>query len=387
MNNPAIIAELGKYPNLIYKFGTSESKVHAINRDLESLQGFDIIICFSDDMRFVIHGWDVLIRDAFKGTDGDLLMHFPDNDAKENLATMYIAGVPFYNRFGYIYNPAYWSLFCDNEIMEIAQSIGKYKLVQQTIYHHLCPAYGHLPEDKMFRTQQDIGYSHDQPLYFERRKNGFPMKDILKPKTTPLLTIMLPTTIDRRELFLKLLTKLGNQTRWWDSNTIEVIWDEDNKQKSIGRKRQELLVRARGTFVVGIDSDDDIADCYVNDIIVALLENPDTDHVGFYEHCTFDGINPKRSIFSIKYKSWGENIDGHDHIRCANPKSVIRREKALQVGYCDCRYGEDIKFSEAVTPLLKSEVFIEKELYLYRYTTQEHDFKYGIKNTPFGTTK
>ena len=196
----------------------------------------------------------------------------------------------------------------------------------------------------------------------------------------PLLSIILPTTIDRRLCFYRLLENILHQVNDHCHNTgeVEILIDEDDKQKSIGKKRQDLLEKATGTWVVGIDSDDQIATDYIESIINELRRNPNIDHVGFYENCNIDGAKSK-SIFSIRHQKWDENAEGFDHIRCANPKSVIRRTKALQAGFEDSRFGEDRIFSEKVTPLLTSEIFIEKDLYYYIYNSTEHNYRYGIK--------
>ena len=191
-----------------------------------------------------------------------------------------------------------------------------------------------------------------------------------------ILTIMIPTTFDRREQFSKLCLFVYKQI--FENNLhdeVELIWDEDNKEKSIGKKRQDLLQRAKGEYIVGIDSDDWIADTYVIDIVNAIKNNEDVDHIGFYENCNINGEISK-SIFSIKFKQW-QTIDNYN-IRCANPKSVIKKIKALQIGYEDMRYGEDKVFSERVTSILISEQFIDKELYFYRYNWTEHNERYGI---------
>lgn len=195
-----------------------------------------------------------------------------------------------------------------------------------------------------------------------------------------LLTIMLPTTIDRREQFAKLLEEIRRQILENKcEDIVEVIINEDNKEISIGKKRQELLEASSGKWVVGIDSDDWISEDYLSEIIYALKNNPHIDHVGFLEDCDING-EKSLSIFSIRHKRWAESFDGYDHVRCANPKSVILREKALMVGFEDIRYKEDRIFSEAVTPLLKSEIFIGKPLYFYRHISTEHNERYGIKN-------
>ena len=196
-----------------------------------------------------------------------------------------------------------------------------------------------------------------------------------------LLSILLPTTVDRRHCFYPLLQEILMQINELNAahDYIELVIDEDDKLKSIGLKRQHLLERATGIWVVGIDSDDWIAPTYLTDILQALNVKPDTDHVGFIEDCLING-EQSFSIFSIEHKQWAENTDGYQHIRCANPKSVIRRTKALEVGFKNIRFGEDKIFSEAVTPLLTSEVFIDKPLYFYRHTSSDFNLRYGIKD-------
>ena len=194
-----------------------------------------------------------------------------------------------------------------------------------------------------------------------------------------ILTIMIPTTFDRREQFSKLCLFVYKQI--FENNLhdeVELIWDEDNKEKSIGKKRQDLLERAKGKYVVGIDSDDWIADTYVIDIINAIKNNDeDVDHIGFYENCNINGVISK-SIFSIKFKKWETNDNININIRCANPKSVIKKSKALEIGFEDIRFSEDVIFSEKITEILENEIFIDKELYFYRYDWTEHNERYGI---------
>lgn len=198
--------------------------------------------------------------------------------------------------------------------------------------------------------------------------------------TQPILTIMIPTTIDRDEMYEKLVAELVNQMaelRLELNKDIEIVSIRDNKEISVGLKRQRLLEMAKGIWVVGFDSDDFPHPDYIHDIWNVLYTKPNIDHVGFLEDCTIDG-EKSLSIFSIRHKQWAENMDGYDHVRCANPKSVIRRTKALQVGYQDLRFGEDRIFSEAVTPLLDSEIFIDKPLYNYIHVSTSFNERYGV---------
>lgn len=177
MNIDDVKKRIKTYHNAHVIYGKSVSKIHAINRDLE-VQGewsdFDMLICMSDDMKFNIYGFDDMIRNDlnFHFPDLDGLLHYPDQDAKEYLATMYIAGRKFFDRFGYIYNPLFKSLWCDNLLMDIAQKLGKYKYCGYQINLHLNPAYGHLEKDQMFLEQQGY-WVHDQTIYEEIKARGY----------------------------------------------------------------------------------------------------------------------------------------------------------------------------------------------------------------------
>jgi hypothetical protein len=177
MNNDEVKARIKTYPNAFVIYGESQSKIHAINRDFD-IEGewsdFDILICMSDDMRFNLYGFDDVVRvdqnAIFPDFDG--LLHYYDADTKGALATMYIAGRKFFDRFGYIYHPSYKSLWCDNEIEECAKLLGKWHYTGYMIYQHLNPAYGHLERDDMFNVQQGY-WGEDERNYYERKSRNF----------------------------------------------------------------------------------------------------------------------------------------------------------------------------------------------------------------------
>lgn len=172
MNDPEVIEKILSYPNTSIQWGLSNSKIHAVNRNVPDYP-FDIIVCFSDDMRYNIYGFDTMIRvdmlNWFPELDG--LLHYPDQDAKEFLATMYIAGRKWWEFRGKnIYHPSYKSLWCDNEEMLVAQMMNKYKYCGYQINVHLNPAYAHnnMERDEMFDRQQgDWGVDE---LNFHNRK-------------------------------------------------------------------------------------------------------------------------------------------------------------------------------------------------------------------------
>ena len=112
MNNPEVISKIESYPNTSIQWGLSESKIHAVNRDMPDIE-WDVIVVMSDDMRFTFWGFDQVIRQQLDDQNLDKFLHIPDFDAKKALATMYIAGKTYFNRLGYIYHPSYKSLWCE----------------------------------------------------------------------------------------------------------------------------------------------------------------------------------------------------------------------------------------------------------------------------------
>ena len=194
----------------------------------------------------------------------------------------------------------------------------------------------------------------------------------------PLLTIGLPTVVGRAPTFAILHAEVLRQAA---GKPVEVIVACDNKEISIGKKRQNLLEQATGEYICYIDDDDWIATDYVDQILAALASGPDC--VGFLIECTTNGKMRQKAIASMKYKQWVEQRDGYAHCRSPYQKTPIRRTLALQAGFPDLRYGEDRVYSTAVTKLIKTEVFISAILYYYRYRTAEtFHAKYGVPTPP-----
>ena len=180
MCNDIMRDEIAQYPNTHVIYGTSENKIHAINRDMDILpddfKDWDIVANFSDDMRWTAEGWDEYIRvDANQvSPDMDCFLSYFDPDTKGVLSTLYIAGRKFYDMFGFIYDPQFKSLFCDNLIEDCAKALGKFKYLGYQIYHHYNPSYGYenFRPDAMYEEQQRVGWDLDQKLYYKIKSEG-----------------------------------------------------------------------------------------------------------------------------------------------------------------------------------------------------------------------
>lgn len=174
MNNDSVKERVKTYKNTSIEWGLSRSKIDAVNRSMPDIE-WDILIVGSDDIFFNLYGFDEIVRNEFAlhFPDGDGYLHFNEKDSGSALCVMTVCDKKYYDRFGYIYHPDYKSLFCDNEQMEVAKALGKYIYINCMIMEHKNPAYGYMPEDVMFREQQDIGWTIDQETYNKRKLKNF----------------------------------------------------------------------------------------------------------------------------------------------------------------------------------------------------------------------
>jgi hypothetical protein len=87
-------------------------------------------------------------------------------------STFVIVNKKYYDRFGYIYQPEYKSVWCDNEFMEIGNLLGKQVYIDNVIIKHEHPDWGYGKRDFIHTTNLN-NLSHDESLYRRRKENNF----------------------------------------------------------------------------------------------------------------------------------------------------------------------------------------------------------------------
>lgn len=180
-----------------------------------------------------------------------------------------------------------------------------------------------------------------------------------------ILSILICTIPKRRDLFYKLTLELRAQILACGAE-VEIL--ADNMGGTIGAKRQRLLEKASGDYVAFIDDDDWIAEDYVSSIVKAAEFN--TDVIGFLGWITTNGQQKKQFKIS-KYCEYKTTPKGYE--RFNNHLSPVKREIALQIGYKDISWEEDYDYAYRLhkSGLVKTENFIHKYLYFYRYVTKK----------------
>ena len=174
---PTFITEIKSiHPQSLIKVGYSGSKIAAVNRDMEHAGEYDILLLASDDMVPIVKGYDTIIRDAMMSTypDKDVVLFFNDGYNGSKLNTLSIMGKLYYERFHYLYHPSYYSLFCDNEFMKVAQRLHRQTYIEQVIIRHEHPVTMTTVQKDPLYTQNYKYLEQDRATYMERKKNGFP---------------------------------------------------------------------------------------------------------------------------------------------------------------------------------------------------------------------
>lgn len=200
----------------------------------------------------------------------------------------------------------------------------------------------------------------------------------------PLLSILIATVDERKDKFNSLMEEfIIQKTKLYPfSDLVEIHYLSDNKEMSIGAKRNKLLKMATGRFIVFFDDDDMPYSYYIYNIVKSIILNPDIDCIGMIIEMTTDGDNYKKCFHSLQNKEWRDGKEGeqYNYYRNITHFNPVRRDLAIQVGFPDMRFGEDKEYSDKISRLCAVEHLIPVPMFHYQYTTgQSHNEKYGIK--------
>lgn len=163
--------------NVDYKYflDISQNKIHAINRDVNKIDDWDILLNISDDQMPTLQGYDNYIRREMDDNNSLSLWFYDGHQHRVN--TQEIIGKNYYRIFNYVYHPSYKSLFCDNECTDVGLSLGKLKKFEISIIRHYHPSWevgSVIREDELYRKNQAY-WSEDETNYHNRKAQNFPI--------------------------------------------------------------------------------------------------------------------------------------------------------------------------------------------------------------------
>jgi hypothetical protein len=369
MNNPEcikLLEHLKKEIKLVYFFGNNKTKIQAINADLDKVSGWDIVLLASDDMIPVMAHYDHIIRkdmnDHFRDTDG---MLWYSDGGQNNICTLSVLGKKYYDRFGYIYNPNYISLWCDNEQTEVGLKLKKVYKSDLVIIEHQHPVYQKTNYDTLYLKNESY-YHVDKETYEKRKQKNFDLNDIL-------LSILTPSVPERLHSHLiPLLDKIKKQI---GNLQVEHLIFLDNRKRSIGFKRDSLVQIANGKYLAFVDDDDDISDDYVSSLYTAIKNN-DVDVITFDQYCYVNNNPPSVINFSLENKTNQEYIPNAIIKRLPFHVCAWKTQIAQKHRFVDENYSEDWYWCKKLLEETKTEYHIPKRLHSYIYkdeiTTTPH---------------
>lgn len=158
---------LGNRYKVVY--GTSKSKVEAINRDInEVTEPWDVLLVLSDDMVCVRQGWDAAIR--MEVAKGGGLFWWPDQK-QQDIVTLPCMTRRYYDLDGHVYDPRFKSVYCDNLQTDLSVHRGELRIMDYRLADHIHPAnvQGMRP-DALYRRNESIAIWKEDEATYKRLK-------------------------------------------------------------------------------------------------------------------------------------------------------------------------------------------------------------------------
>lgn len=187
-----------------------------------------------------------------------------------------------------------------------------------------------------------------------------------------ILSILIPSIPSRKASLRALKRKLKKQIEYCDQThptlgKIELIVNTSKPYlqggPSIGRKRQQLLEKAKGVYLCYLDDDDDISPNYCETLLRLCNEGADV--------CTFRSfvrVNDFWSLVDMSLDNDNEQLHPHD-ITLRTPWHIcpVKTEIAKQFEFSELNYGEDYDWFERVLSLCATEMHTNEILHNYNH--------------------
>lgn len=177
------------------------------------------------------------------------------------------------------------------------------------------------------------------------------------------LAILIPTTPDREPLYQRLIHQLYGSM---GSAYFTIITNLDNREKTTGQKRNELIqsaVDVGARYIAFHDSDDLPGSTYMQRGLEVARSGMDCGEL--WGQIYWSGKLGKPFHHSIVHKEWWE--DDKFYYRCPNHLNFMKLDLVKDVKFPDQNFGEDGQWSMKIKELglLKTEFKIPEVIYHY----------------------
>ena len=189
------------------------------------------------------------------------------------------------------------------------------------------------------------------------------------------IQILIPYLLKEFDYKIRVEGKLNQQiSKLGLDKEIEILWNPDQGEKTIGEKRNELLQMVTAEYCAFFDVDDLPGDDYINTIYKGAVYGADV--VSLLGEITWDGKNPELFEHSIRYSKYWTNPDKSAKIkyqRFPNHLNCIKSEIAKNFYFPLKNHGEDTDWATLINEagVLKKEYYTNKIIYHYLYRTKK----------------
>jgi hypothetical protein len=310
----------------------NRSKIEACNANMAEVDwDWDIVVLVSDDMVPQVRGYDDTIRTQMttRFPDRNGILWFNDGCQGSNLNTLCIYGRAFYDQRGMIYDPAYKSLFCDTELTDHCRTIlaDRCAYIPSCIIRHEHPGTGYGQYmDALYERNQKY-WNEDMYTYIRRKTYAYDW------------SVLVPTIPGREQSLESLLAGIREKVaRLAPHLRVEYRVNFDRREKSIGRKREELLQEAQGRYMSFIDDDDQMTDAYIEDLRATIAG-------GFHVMRLRGQIQQYTFTHSTEISLTSPMAAGDVFLRPPNHLNPMLTDVAKLIHFGDAVRGEDLDWT------------------------------------------
>ena len=174
------------------------------------------------------------------------------------------------------------------------------------------------------------------------------------------LSILIPSIPSRLDRLERIFAKIDSQIKGRD---VEILVFIDNKQRSIGLKRDALVQMSKGEYIAFVDDDDDVTDDYIDEMLKGCESGEDV--ICFWQTAYIDG---KEAIIDFDLSNENQEFSPGATVP-RKPYHVCgwRGELARKHRFPDLMYDEDRQWCEKLWKEAKTQYKIGKVLHIYYF--------------------
>lgn len=166
----AAYRDLAERAGLVLLVHRNRSLVDAVNRAAAAASG-DVLVVISDDFGCPPR-WDAALA-AVIGDDLDVAV-LVDDAVDGRILTLPILGRDLYRALGYVYHPAYFSMYCDDDLTETARLRGCLRDARHLVFpHRHFSVAGIEPDETYARQNSGRAWLEGWRVFAKRRSGGF----------------------------------------------------------------------------------------------------------------------------------------------------------------------------------------------------------------------